>query len=613
MSDIYDKLKDVLNLEMTPEEMKARYDHERDKRVRTDYDEQFSGLDMDTVFADPYEPVDDRASIEEDTEVLVIGGGWVGLIVAARLKEAGHDNIRIIDGAGDFGGVWYWNRYPGAQCDVQAYVYLPLLDETGFIPTERFAHAPEIFEHAQRIGRHFGLYDSAIFHTWVTQMTWDEDAAHWVVSTNRGDTIRARYVVLGAGPATRPRLPSIPGMESFEGETFHTARWDYDYTGGDSEGLLDHLSDKKVAVIGTGATAVQVVPRVAASAEHTYVFQRTPSSVGLRWNDPTDEEWAAALPAGWQNALHREYDEVVAGADPTSETLRKDGHFELVRNTKHLLSLLDEEDLTPEGIDEVKQLANYMTMRRIRDRIDELVTNKVHAEILKPWYNFGCKRHTYSDEYYPAFNRPNVTLVDVSETKGVERITPTGIVAGGVEYQADCIVFASGFELTASIERRLPIKVYGRNGLSLHDHWKEIMRTYQGVMSHGFPNFFIIGGQFTQTLSPSYNTPLDGQARHVVHIVEKVTERGARWFEPSLQGEETWLTEQRKRGNNRIAHLVGNAPESCTPGYYNQEGRPASERRDTAGEVYWKGPAEYWHTLDAWRAQGSLEGLDVHE
>jgi cyclohexanone monooxygenase len=490
-------------------------------------------------------------------------------------------------------------------------VYLPLLDETGYIPRERFSHAPEIFEHAQRIGKHFDLYGSAVFHTWITDMRWDQNTARWVASTNRGDVFRAQYVVAGSGPATRPRMPRIPGIDNFEGHTFHTARWDYEYTGGDSEGILGGLSDKRVAIIGTGASAIQVIPRVAVSALHTYVFQRTPSSIGFRWNDPTDTEWAESLPPGWQHALHREYDEVVAGAVPTSDTLRHDGHFELVRNLRHLISVLPD-DLTPEDQAEVARLANYMTMKRIRDRVDAVVTNKRHAEILKPWYNFGCKRHTYSDEYLPAFNRPNVTLIDVSETQGVERITRQGVVGGGEEYEVDCIIFASGFELTTSFERRVAFDAVGRDGVSLIDYWRDGMRTFHGIMSHGFPNFFVVGGQFTQTLSPSYNTPIDGQARHVVHIISALRKRGASWFEPTDAAEQAWLEDQMKGGTNRIAKLIGRAPDDCTPGYYNQEGRPFAERRDTRGEGFQRGPAEYWEHLEAWRADGKLEGLDVH-
>ncbi len=185
---------------------------------------------------DPYtEPVD-RPPLIDDVTVAVIGGGFAGLITGARLTQAGIDDFRIIEKGGDFGGTWYWNRYPGAQCDVESYVYLPLLEETSYVPSEKYARAPEILEHCRRIARHFDLYERACLSTEVTAIAWDDDRLRWTITTNRGDRMSARFLVMGNGPLHRPKLPGIPGIAEFEGHSFHTSRWDYSYTGGDSNG-----------------------------------------------------------------------------------------------------------------------------------------------------------------------------------------------------------------------------------------------------------------------------------------------------------------------------------------------------------------------------------------
>jgi len=285
-----------------PDALRRKYQLERDKRIRQDGNTQY--VELAGAFAsyleDPYTDPVDRAPLTEDVGVAIIGGGFAGLITGARLTEAGIDDFRIIEKGGDFGGTWYWNRYPGAQCDVESYVYLPLLEETSYVPSEKYVRAPEILEHCHRIARHFNLYERSCLSTEVTAIEWDEARVRWTVTTNRGDRISAQFLVMGNGPLHRPKLPGIPGIETFEGHSFHTSRWDYTYTGGDSNGGLEGLADKRVGIIGTGATAVQVIPHVAASAAELFVFQRTPSSIDVRANRPTDPDWAASLEPGWQ-------------------------------------------------------------------------------------------------------------------------------------------------------------------------------------------------------------------------------------------------------------------------------------------------------------------------
>src|SRR5215467_373276 len=286
-----------------PEALRARYRDERDKRMRSDGNEQYIETkgDFSRYVDDPYvDPGFTRDPINDSVDAVIVGGGFGGLLAAARLREAGVKRIRVIEKGGDFGGTWYWNRYPGAQCDVESYVYLPLLEETGYMPKERYSCAPEILDHSRRIGEKFDLYHDACFQTEIKTLSWSDDESRWIVTTNRDDVMRARFVIMSSGPLNRPKLPGIPGIETYTGHTFHTSRWDYDYTGGDTTGNLHKLSDKRVAVIGTGATAVQCVPYVAQYAQHLYVFQRTPSSVDERMNQPTDPEWVKTLTPGWQ-------------------------------------------------------------------------------------------------------------------------------------------------------------------------------------------------------------------------------------------------------------------------------------------------------------------------
>ncbi|MGI9326293.1 MAG: flavin-containing monooxygenase, partial [Pseudomonadales bacterium] len=456
-----------------PAQLAQRYRQEREKRLRDDAESQFVEVTNDSPFAnaylanDPYSKTLERKPIQDEREVIIIGGGWVGMMTAARLIQAGVTDVRIVESGADFGGTWYWNRYPGAQCDIESYSYLPLLEETGYMPKLRYSYAPEIYEHAQRIGKHFGLYKDAVFQTWVTELRWDADAARWVISTNHGDEMQARYICLGTGPANRPRLPGIPGVQSFKGHSFHTCRWDYDYTGGGPEGNLDGLADKTVAIIGTGATAIQCVPALGASAKQLLVFQRTPSSVDARNNAETDPDWAASLEPGWQAARQKRFGEALLGGAISPE-FQDEGWTRLVRNLHALRDQVG--DLPLEELGKISQLADFKTMEQIRTRVDQTVKDPEVADKLKAFYNQFCKRPTFNDHYLDTFNRPNVELVDVSESKGVDRITERGIVANGKEYQVDCIIYASGFEITSSYQRRIGIPIYGIDGESIYDH-----------------------------------------------------------------------------------------------------------------------------------------------
>ncbi|MFD8004540.1 flavin-containing monooxygenase [Streptomyces mirabilis] len=592
--------------------LRAKYLLERDKRLRGEGQKQY--LEAEGEFeeyyeADPYTPVVPRPPISQDIDVAVLGGGLSGLITAARLKQAGVAGFRVIELGGDFGGAWYWNRYPGIQCDTDCYCYLPMLEEVGYIPKQKYSFGDEVFEHCQRIGKHFGLYDHAIFSTLIRSMEWDESIGRWRIGTNRGDDIRARFVVMCQGPFNRPKLPGIPGITDFRGHTFHTARWDYAYTGGDMSGGLDKLADKRVAVIGTGASGIQVVPHLARSARHLYVFQRTPSYIDERGNVPTDPEWVKTLEPGWQKERQRNFHTAAFEAfAPGQPDLVCDGWTEVSRN---LAAHLDATDgwaalADQEKFMELREIQDYRAMQRLRDRVDTVVEDERTAQALKPYYRFLCKRPCFNDEYLPTFNRPNVTLVDVSDTKGVERITEKGIIAHGVEHEVDCVIFASGFEITTDLDRRLGIRPFaGRDGLSLYDHWAKGYRTLHGVMSHGFPNQFFTG--FLQGgVTASTTAMFEQQAQHIAYIIKETLARGASTVEPSEAAQDQWCATVRETAVDNTYFQ-----RECTPGYYNNEGE--QQIRSHLGEPYWPGFYALEDLLQAWRDTGEMRGLVLND
>ena len=585
------------------EAIRHRYAAERDKRIREDGNDQYIEIagDLAHYVEDPYvEPGFQREPIDKVVDALIIGGGFGGLLAGARLRQAGVKDICVVERGGDFGGTWYWNRYPGAQCDVESYIYLPLLEELGYMPTEKYSHAPEILEHSRAIGHHFDLYDGALFQTGVKELRWDDGERRWLVSTDRGDVIRARFVSLASGPLNRPKLPGIPGIRDFKGHTFHTSRWDYDYTGGTAEGGLDKLADKRIAVIGTGATAVQCVPHLAASAKHLYVCQRTPSSIDVRDNRPTDPEWAAELKPGWQRERMDNFNALVTG-QPQEVDLVDDGWTSLIG--KMLRLYLESQEGEALSLPDIMDLANLEKMNELRARIEALVEDPDTTEALKPWYRMFCKRPCFHDQYLQTFNRDNVTLVD-TEGQGVERITESGVVVAGVEYPVDCIVYATGFEVGTGFQRVSGFEIYGRDGLSLSDKWADGIRTLHGMHIHGFPNCFLmstIQGGFTV----NYPHMLDEVATHVAHIVGHALAIEKEVVETSAEAEAGWVKTILDKGLR--GGIIGD--QTCTPGYYNNEGKPREHFEQMVS--YGDGPIPFFNLLAKWRDTGDFAGLSI--
>jgi len=598
------------DLDFDPLALRQKYRSERDKRTREEGEDQYiEAADSFAHFSedDPYvEPGFTREPKNEEIEVVIIGGGFSGMMTGARMKERGLTDLRIIEAGGDFGGTWYWNRYPGAQCDIESYCYLPLLEELGYMPKEKYSFAPEIFEHSQRIGREFDLYEKTYFQTRVTELKWDESENRWLIATNRGDKIRARFVIQAVGPANRPKLPGIPGIEEFEGHSFHTCRWDYDYTGGDHSGGLTKLGDKRVAIIGTGATAIQCVPFVGEFAKQLVLFQRTPSSVDLRGNSPTDPEWASGLEPGWQRKRRENFASILLGL-PFSEDLVDDGWTDIAHRIG--LSLANRDSDNPLSMEEIglrAEISDFEKMNEIRSRVESVVTDEEKAEILKPWFRMFCKRPTFNDNYLKTFNRENVDLVDVSAAKGVERITKDSIIANGVTYPVDCIIYATGFEITTSAGRRVDFSTVGRQGKTLLDHWNDGYRTLHGLSSNGFPNWFTIGIN-QNGFSPNMTAMFDDQAQHVAYIIDEVKKRGKTTVEVTAEAEESWVNEIRQ-----LAQSMGAAGQKflqdCTPGYYNREGHPEESVKYA---FYSPGVNAFNALLAKWRESGELKGLDL--
>ena len=583
------------------EALRAKYREEREKRLRADANDQYVEVagTLARFADDPWaEPGFSRAPLADEVDVALIGGGFGGLLAGARLRQRGVESIRILEKGGDVGGTWYWNRYPGVACDIESYVYLPLLEELGYVPKEKYSSGAEIFEHCRAIARHFDLYRNACLQTEVTELRWDEASARWRISTNRGDAMRARFVCLANGFLQKPKLPGIPGIGGFEGHSFHTSRWDYAYTGGDAEGKLTGLRGKRVGIIGTGATAVQCVPQLGASARHLYVFQRTPSSVDVRANRPTDPEWGLA--PGWHRRRIENFQILTAGGYQ-EEDLVADGWTDITRKLLSAILGSEKADLSPEALADAAELADFEKMEEIRSRVARIVKDPATAEALKPWYRQFCKRPCFHDEYLETFNRPNVTLVDTCG-RGVERITKKGVVVDGREYELDCLVYATGFEVGTDYARRAGYEIVGRGGRTLAEHWADGVRTLHGINIHGFPNCFLMS--IAQSgFAVNFPYLIDEQAKHLAYAVEQALARGIRTLEASAEAEARWVAAIVER-----AETTKEFSEQCTPGYYNAEGRP--DARSRQGSFLMGGPTEYARILEEWRAEGSLAGLE---
>jgi cation diffusion facilitator CzcD-associated flavoprotein CzcO len=474
---------------------------------------------------------------------------------------------------------------------------MPLLEELGYMPTEKYAHAKELLKHSRMIGEKYDLYSHALFQTEVNEMRWNDEQNMWTTQTSRGDKIKSRFVIPAAGPLHRPKLPGLKGIEDFKGHSFHSSRWDFDYTGGDPAGNLHKLKNKRVGIIGTGATAVQIVPHLGEWAQQVYVFQRTPSSIDIRGNRPTDENWAKSLKKGWQKERMENFDNIL-NAIPEKEDMVAD------RWTDIFSKLWNDNPDFEDPVEKAAQLqlADFEKMEEIRARADEIVKDKETADALKPWYNQFCKRPCFHDDYLPTFNRPNVKLVD-TKGRGVDYLTEKGIVANGEEYETDCLIYATGFELANEWSHKSGIEIYGRNGTTITDKWKEGAMTLHGWTSREFPNCLWVS-IVQATLTPNFLHITSEQARHFAYVISECQKRNIRTIEPTQEAEENW-----RDTIVQSCAVRGSFYQECTPGYLNNEGKGSLIAARNA--IYGWGSPAFIKILHEWRAAGDFAGLDV--
>jgi cation diffusion facilitator CzcD-associated flavoprotein CzcO len=592
--------------EFDPDAVRGKYLAERDKRLVPGR-AAIRDLHRDAHFArfrrDPFTPSAPRDAIEDDVDVVIVGGGIAGVLAGAHLRKAGIERIRIVDQAGGIGGTWYWNRYPGVMCDVESYIYMPMLEELDYIPTERYASGAEILQHLEAVAERFDLVDGALFHTGVTRAEWDEAGTRWLVRTDRGDELRCRYYVLAVGILNLMKLPAIPRMESFGGRCFHTARWDYDYTGGGPGQPLTKLAGKVVGLVGTGATGIQCAAPLAAAAQHLYLFQRTPSAVGVRGNRPTGPDFASTLRPGWQQARMDNFQAIMLGRD-TDEDLTDDGwtrHYAAVHHPPRRDGMTLEEYLrSGEELD-------FGIMEEHRRRVAEIVTDPDVAEAVKPYYRYLCKRPCFHDEYLQVFNEPNVTLVDCPA--GIERVTEQGPVVDGRHYELDCLIYGTGFEAELTpLHRRAGHDIVGRGGVTLADKWAGGAASLFGMLSRGFPNLFVMpapGQQAVVTVNYTQIAVLGAQ--FVGRTVEILERRGVVGFDVSADAEAAWT-------DGIVASFVdaSHVMAACTPSRINNEGHP--EQMNPRNGNYGRGLGDYFayrERLEAWLDRGDCDGLEL--
>lgn len=624
------------SLGFNPNELRQKYRLERDKRVRVDGNDQYLEVkgDFSYFVEDPY--IDEeisRDSLEKTFHTVIIGGGFGGVLSGARLREQGIDDFRIIEKGGDFGGTWYWNRYPGASCDIESYIYFPLLEETNFIPKRKYTDAAETLDYFKVLSDKFSLKENALFQTEVNEVKWISEEKLWFIKTNRQDSIKARFVIHANGFLNRPKLPAMKGINDYQGHTFHTSRWDYAYTGGNSNGNLINLRDKNVAIIGTGATAVQCVPHLAAGAKKLYVFQRTPSSIDERNNTDTDIDWFNSQKSGWQKERKENFEGFLTG-NFTDKDLVNDGWTEifrtilggLIKNGPSKLVLISwvltapfyknfykvglrtyirnkfMNFVTREDINKKVEIVDFQKMEKVRARADALVDDPRTAESLKPYYRQLCKRPCFHDEYLQAFNNDNVELID-TDGQGVKELSAEGIIHDGKEYKVDCIIFASGFEVGTDYSRRCGYQVSGIDGITLSEKWKDGLATFHGIHSKGFPNSFFYGpGQGPMTANFTHS--LDEQSAHVAYILKQLDKKNMKYVEASEEAESDWINTIVSKARN-----MQSFQEACTPGYYNNEGKPNT---NPANNTYGGGALEYFKLLKDWRKNNKLKGLETN-
>ncbi len=590
-----------------PDAVGVKYREERDKRLVPGR-AAIRDLTGDNLFGkyreDPFTPFEHRDPLFGEIDVAVVGAGVAGVVSGANLRKVGIERIVVIDQAGGVGGTWYWNRYPGVMCDVESYIYMPMLEDLDYVPTRKYALGDEIREQLEAIARKYDLVDGALFHTGVQRTEWDEERSHWVLHTDRGDEIRARYVVMAVGILNLMKLPDIPGMELFKGKSFHTGRWDYEYTGGDMHSRMSNLADKVVGIIGTGASAIQCVGPLGQSAKRLYVFQRTPSAVGVRDNRLTSEDLASAFRSrpGWQRDRMYNFHSVLNGEDVVN--MVDDGW---TRHEARVWNPRMEPGMTMQELILKAEEEDFEIMEEHRRRIDETVIDSRTAEVLKPYYRYLCKRPCFHDGYLPAFNLPNVTVVDCPV--GIETVNERGLVCNGEEFELDCLIYATGFEAEVTpFPRRAGHEIIGRDGLRLDEKWAAGPSTLHGMMTRGFPNFFMVPAPGQQgVISVNFTLVTCEGAEHIAATIKLLNERGIQVIDVSEEAEQNYV-------DGIVAEYKDTSVvmEACTPSRLNNEGNPKAMNPRAGSWGGGRGDLFGWITmLKEWREAGDFPGMET--
>ncbi|KAF2009123.1 FAD/NAD(P)-binding domain-containing protein [Aaosphaeria arxii CBS 175.79] len=619
-------------------QVEQRYGTERAKRLRPEGDNQFIDIShspqhqsfLDDPWVDPGNVQDAKTLFPNSRcQMLVLGTGLGGLVYAVRMIQAGikPEDIRMVDVAGGVGGTWYWNRYPGAHCDIESYSYLPLLEETGYVPKHRYSRGEEIREYANLIAEKWDLSRRIAFQTKAQKLTYDENNKEWVVKLEQRQAdkeplqldVRAEYVVTVNGPLNWPKLPGIPGILDYKGDIFHASRWNYTATGGSPDDWsLTQLKDKTVAIIGTGCTGVQITPQLARWAKHVYVVQRTPASVDHQDQKETDEKWfrnEVATSPGWQRERMKNLHEHFTTEESPSVNLMGDAWT----RAPALVGLTGNVN----GPKTIEELPAYMKklhaidlprQNRLRKRVEEEVHDKDTAARLQAWYPSWCKRPAFHDEYLSTFNRSNVTLLD-TEGKGADQITNDSVIVDGKSYVVDLIICATGFRapFTGTPAEKANATFFGRNGVSITEEWaRNGPKTQHGVLDYNFPNLFF-SGPWQGANSPNYLFAVDMFARHAAYILAEARRKahGKKFaVAPTASAAEKWSMEVAMKSAPNMA-IMG-----CTPSYLNVEGGldkiPPEMQLIVASSGLWGSGVEHFiNLIEAWQKEGSMDGIQV--
>jgi cyclohexanone monooxygenase len=469
-----------------------------------------------------------------EVDVVVVGAGIAGLYALKRLRDDGLE-VQVFEAASDVGGTWWWNRYPGARCDIESmdysYSFSPELEQE-WTWTERYATQPEILRYVNHVADRFDLRRQVQFDTRVTSATWEDDADRWTVTTDQGDTVSAQFCVMAVGCLSAAKDPEIDGIDTFAGPTYHTGRWPH-------EGV--DFSGQRVGVIGTGSSGIQSIPLLAQQADHLTVFQRTPNFAMPARNRPLDEAWVQERKATYRThraAMLESHTGVVVELHDQSALAvseeEREATYEAAWEAGTLFALLASyNDLL------IDPAANETAAEFVRRRIRELVHDPEIAELLSPrTYPFGAKRACLDTDYYATFNRPNVSLVDVRETPIVE-ITPTGLRTTAADFDLDALVFATGFD--AMTGPLLGPTITGRRGAALRDAWAAGPRSYLGISVAGFPNLFTITGPGSPSVLTNMIVSIEQHVDWVAACIASLRERELHTIEATPDAEAFWV------------------------------------------------------------------------